>query len=494
MENTPWIQGPEASLEDVLAARDNRSALQQRLLYLYRKPLICFTLNMAGPVKSFPLAKETFLQGKKEILSLLSANGFALPHYEESLTAAGSQGFFVVAAHALTLKKLLVQLEDSHPLGRLFDIDVLVLCTEPDAKDSGPAQQDPAGLPLSAHPFSRGWRKLSREEIQAPLRNCLLCPNPAFLCSRNRTHSVSQLFAKECQIMEEYFHPKWAAAIGSLFSKAMVYEVSTTPKPGLVDRWHTGAHKDMDISLFMDSIGALQPYFIKCARLGLDWDHRQDLSGLFSQLRPLGQRAEELMRQATGQVNTHKGLIFSGGILCAAAGYTYGHKASVLPKDISSVCREMLTGLSEDFKSISSRAPKSHGESLFIQYGLKGIRGEAMEGFPTVMDKGLPVFQACSARGFLPYRCGKIALLYLIAFSEDTNIIIRSSYQTWRTIQATLQRYLSRNSLDTLQEDKIIGRLDAWFVRDNISPGGSADLLALVYFLDFIDKTLLPLS
>ena len=100
--------------------------------------------------------------------------------------------------------------------------------------------------------------------------------------------------------------------------KSLLYEVSVTPKPGLVDRDNPGAHGDMDYYSFIDSAAALAPYFSRCAALGRD--SLCEPGEVLTRLRPLGLEAEEAMKQATGGANTHKGLIFSLGILCAAAG------------------------------------------------------------------------------------------------------------------------------------------------------------------------------
>ncbi len=50
-------------------------------------------------------------------------------------------------------------------------------------------------------------------------------------------------------------------SISQLALKALLYEVSLSPKPGLVDRFDNGAHDDMSFMTFIDSMIALSPFF-----------------------------------------------------------------------------------------------------------------------------------------------------------------------------------------------------------------------------------------
>ncbi len=98
-----------------------------------------------------------------------------------------------------------------------------------------------------------------------------------------------------------------------------MYEVCTTPKPGLVDRHNNGSHRDMDLFTFLDSTTALLPYWHQAVSIG------QETAGLlpeetFARLREAGLAAERAMFRATGGVNTHKGAVFSLGCVLGAAG------------------------------------------------------------------------------------------------------------------------------------------------------------------------------
>ena len=75
-------------------------------------------------------------------------------------------------------------------------------------------------------------------------------------------------------------------------------------------------------------------------------------------------------------------------------------------------------------------------------------------------------------------------MLYYIANTEDTNIISRSDYETAEKIKRVLKKFLDRK--DYRKQLEILPALDAYFVKHNISPGGSADMLALTYFLHLL--------
>ncbi len=456
-QNTnPWLIGREPSLAQILDAREERWHSLLKAQAAHPKTLLSLTLNIPGPIKQFPLAENTFDEGMasiQEILRLHQCEPLLVKSFPEE---TGSWGYILTDADPVDCKRWTTKLEETHPLGRIWDIDVL----------------------------RANGEKISRQAIGYPARACLLCGRPAFLCGRSRAHNPEELLDREIAWMQDFFTERLSRRIAGLFTKAMTYEVTTTPKPGLVDSCHNGSHRDMDIGLFMDSIAALFPYFQKCGAFGARWPAK-DEPGLFAALRPLGIEAENTMYQATNHVNTHKGLIFSGGILCAAAAHTIVQKKSCSPADLSALCVKMLSALEADFENGAS----THGMQLYKRYGFKGIRGEAAAGFPTLFGVGLPVFLRCRSLGFFPFKSGRIALLHLIACCEDTNFITRAGFSSWKTVTQRLNSFLKSTPLDQLPEKEILQEMDVYFIRKNISPGGSADLLALVYFLYFLTNT-----
>lgn len=468
MKHELWTSGNCVSLEEILNARENRVKIQQKMLQKAPTCLLSFTLNIPGPVKVFPYTKWAYEVGSSIIskgVSLL--NGDVLEQFEAK-NETGWEGFFALNLPPEEIKTYLLEQEEHHPLGRLFDFDVL--------RTDG--------------------SKLSRQELGFPERTCLLCGNPAFLCGRSRTHSAQELLAKEIELMENFFISRLSNHIGLLMQKALFYEVNTSLKPGLVDRLHNGSHKDMGLSTFINSAYSLSDYFCQCVKEGLSCDcSKKDLPLLFQKLRSIGKQAEKTMLFATQGINTHKGIIFSGGILCAAIGYYI----STNSKDISSenfllslpeICRCMLPELLSDYLTLTPDTAKTNGEKLYLKYKITGIRGEAKEGFPLLFNVGFPLFQAVLKKGFSLWQAGLITLLHYIACTEDTNLIIRSDYQLACKIQKNLQQFLAHATYE--KQLSILPKLDAFFVSRNISPGGSADMLALTYFLYFIQNIPCP--
>ncbi|MDK2809969.1 MAG: triphosphoribosyl-dephospho-CoA synthase [Petroclostridium sp.] len=273
--------------------------------------------------------------------------------------------------------------------------------------------------------------------------------------------------------------------------ESLLYEVSATPKPGLVDRRNAGAHKDMDYFTFMSSTAALAHYFYKSAVLGAE-AAQKDPADLFNNLRALGIEAEKRMFEATGGVNTHKGLVFSLGIICAAAASCYfENNGSKLDCEIiSSKIIKMTRGLSERELTASQNKEKmTYGEKIYKKYGIKGIRGEAESGYSTVLSTSLPVM-----RELVNSRAADIndilvqVLLYLMTVSEDTNVIARHDLCILEYVKEYARRALSLGGIFTEEGRKIIYEMDEDFIKKNISPGGSADLLAVTVMFYLLES------
>ena len=279
------------SLVQMLDARERRVQHQQELLAQYHKPLICFTMNICGPIKDSPLIRRGFARGR-QLLRQQFLRAKLVPLREDAIReVTGCEAFYVLDADPLTIKKFTTDIEDATPLGRLFDMDVI----RPDG------------------------RKVDREELHLEGRRCLICGGPAKVCSSRRIHTVAELQEKTTEILTEARDAQDIADAARLAVRALLYEVTTTPKPGLVDRRNSGSHRDMDVFTFMDSAAALYPYFEVCARTGRE-TAEQPAPETFAALRPLGREAEGEMLDATGGVNTHKGALYSFALLLSALG------------------------------------------------------------------------------------------------------------------------------------------------------------------------------
>lgn len=456
-----WILGHQVELSEMLDGRERRAWVQRRLLENYQKTLICFTLNIAGPVKVFPLSEEAFSIGRKRINDALEQAKMHVLEEEILPCSYGMEAYWVVQEDALEIKRILTEVEEETPLGRLFDIDVLW----------------PNGS------------KVSRQDIGYPPRTCIICGEPASDCAGGRVHSVDELQEKMAEIIAGEIRRVGLSPemVGRLCRMAMLHEVYTTPKPGLVDRNNTGSHQDMDVELFEKSSRILEPYFVRCTEMGAQKSHFP-ANCLLSDLRPLGIQAESDMLSVTDGVNTHKGMIFSLGILCGALGQFLGKGEK---PDTVVLCQRAgevaYPALEKDLAGLKIEKARTAGERQYALWGIPGIRGEAASGFLSLQKYGLPILKKELAAGSDLYRAGSVALLYLIGNVVDTNIISRSDYQTQQSLQEQVAMLLKKEASPS--EDEIL-HLDRLFTEKNVSPGGCADLLAISYFLLFLEELL----
>ena len=461
MDINTLVTGKQVRLEEMLLARERRRDMQQMLLETYRLPVISFTLNIVGPVKVFPLAVRTFFEGVRLIEAQCRAWNIPL-HYTCSVREhTGYEQFWVAEGDIRFIKETLCLLEDSVDLGRLFDIDII----------------------------QQGGEKISRTALGFSGRKCLICNQDAFVCSRSRAHTVDELLTRECSIMELYFARRFAGMLSSLSMEALLYEVSVTPKPGLVDRSNNGSHKDMDIFTFEASAVSLNNYFEKFALCGILNSH-EPFSRIFARLRSLGIQAEEAMFRATSNVNTHKGLIFSLAIMNCSLGYLYARSVPYSAAALLDINRKLVQDVIEDFKTVTLESARTNGQRLYALYGLKGARGEALSGYATVLKTALPRLKEYMDKGLGLNDAGVLTLLSIIAYCGDTNMVNRSSFQRMKEIQADIRRRLETPGQTDRELLAYALELDQSFIKENLSPGGSADLLALTYFIYLYENRL----
>jgi triphosphoribosyl-dephospho-CoA synthetase len=122
---------------------------------------------------------------------------------------------------------------------------------------------------------------------------------------------------------------------------------------------------------------------------------------------------------------------------------------------------------------------------VYIQNGIRGIRGEVSQGFPTVCSHSLPMLRRMLAEGHSMNDAGIAALLCLLAHTDDTNSIHRSNLETLRAIQRDIAAFReSKPDIEALREKA--AALDKEFIARNISPGGCAELLGVTLFLYFL--------
>ncbi len=438
----------QVTLNEILEAREARVRTQQELLQKHCAPLVCFTMNIAGPVKTTPVIERAFVEGLRQIEAVLAA--CEVRERREEHAKCGPVAFWAVNGDAAFLKKKMIKIEETHPVGRLFDIDVL-------AADG---------------------KKASRPRE----RGCIVCGAPGRACAAGRLHPVSEITAVTARMMRDYFLDLDTKRVAFLAKNSLLQEVHTAPKPGLVDPTSRGSHTDMDVAAFARSAEALEPYFQKCAQTGAIF-RDEPSETLFLRLRALGIEAERSMYAVTGGVNTHKGAIFSMGLLTAAIGKLLSPDGCLpstdkILEEAASIARPAIE---RDLKNANG---STAGERAFLERGARGIRGEVQDGFPSVKKIAIPAYRKALRKGKSKNDAGVLALLHLIANVYDTNLYKRGGEAGVLYAQERARALLAVGD----PAPQALQQMDADLSARNLSPGGCADLLAITYFLTELES------
>ncbi|MCR1926753.1 triphosphoribosyl-dephospho-CoA synthase CitG [Enterococcus gallinarum] len=281
-------------------------------------------------------------------------------------------------------------------------------------------------------------------------------------------------------------------AVANMAIEALLYEVALSPKPGLVDRYDNGAHTDMDFFLFIKSIQTLAPFFEMYISTG--YKHTGSLSELFQKIRKIGQHAEGEMLHSTNNVNTHKGANFSFAVILGSVGYYIQKERGSsfsLPlsesetSQIFCIVKEMCHGLVSNDFSIVDEKKMSYGEKIYKKYNLTGIRGEAEAGYPTIQTEVLPIVRSLDGENKEELLLN--TLLILMSVTEDSNLIHRGGVNAWKKVQNVSKAILAQNY--NLKELIIVLKeYNKELIANHLSPGGSADLLAVTIFFLLLEK------
>lgn len=248
--------------------------------------------------------------------------------------------------------------------------------------------------------------------------------------------------------------------ISFLASYSISRELDTTPKPGLVDKKDSGAHKDMDYTLMSKSIKALHPYFYKLSYLAYN---EENLS--INNIQTIGIEAEKNMFATTCGVNTYKGALFSMGLVLVSAILVY--------KEHGFVDKILLQNQIKLLSTQFSQPHNTHGEKVLEENKIKGALSSAMEGYVLLFEKWLPFIEN---NGFDNQSLIKLLLLIMTDL-DDTNIYYRKGKQVALQVKQRAKSLLENFSL--LEVEK----LNNEFIKENISPGGAADMLSLTLFV-----------
>ena len=403
----------QINLEQMLAARDRRAEIQNKLL-ANAEPgacLVCLTLNIAGDVKRTPMTRMLFDRGLFEF----DKAGLDVQEYIETDEPTGTEAFWLLDEDAEDVKRRLESIEEDKTIAasRLFDFDVLTY-------------------------DGFGPQKLSRTKS----RKCLICDKPAAECSRSRAHGLDAVKAETDRLLKEFCSDTLAKAAYD----SLIAELETTPKPGLVDLNNNGSHTDMDADTFIISANTLLPYFKDAALLGMNGCSMKEL-------RARGIQADKEMFEATGGINTHQGMIYSMGLLLAGMG------------------RSLTIG--GDCIDNASSLAKEDAKQNF------GATSHAISGFPDAVY--------CAERLALHSESNDInnaavfAIIDSMARLEDTNLIRRGGRDG---LNFAKKKAAETATLPKNNRMEAIYRFDEEMIERNLSPGGSADMLALAFLIN----------
>jgi holo-ACP synthase/triphosphoribosyl-dephospho-CoA synthase len=341
--------------------------------------------------------------------------------------------------------------EQNHPLGRFIDVDL----------------NDQDGITISS-----GKSKL-----------CFFClERPAIECRRENAHEPEELRAFMFPKMDAFCRQQRELAIikklSSLAQQALLTEISLTPKPGLIDKFSSGSHSDMNYQTFINSTAAISPFFEDLVREGFAF-RDTDLTKALPVIRTIGLRMESAMYGATNNVNTQKGIIFLMGLSLFACGLNYERSGRFDSNEfhtiIGAICKGIVNRELGDFPGTI----RSHGEVIFQKYGQSGARGEAETGFQTVFESGLPPLAGVTdLNSEALIKC----FLAIASANEDTNILYRSDADVLDNFKNRCRTALEEYS------DRTYTSVIDYCRENNISPGGSADLLAVTIFVWLVLK------
>ena len=253
--------------------------------------------------------------------------------------------------------------------------------------------------------------------------------------------------------------------ISRLATAALRAELDTTPKPGLVDRKDNGAHRDMDLAMMNTSIDALQPYFDKLAWMG----HHSDVIDA-DEVRRIGLEAERAMLAATGGVNTHRGALFAMGLTLVAAAWAHTRDGRV--------GQETLQRLIMQTAGQFAPTAGTHGNDAVNAHRVMGALDFAKNGYAQLFSDWLPAYGRYLAED--AETANHRLLLLIMSQLDDTNIIHRVGYEQAQQVKREARALLDSFSISGLEQ------MNRDYIARNISPGGSADMVALTIFIHSI--------
>lgn len=449
------------ALENILHARDKRADYRRGFAEA-GFPSLSVSLNIAGYPKSNHSTKAFFAILINDLKDYLKANKININIQQEVNITDYDGDFFIVPlsknSDVIAIKAITERYEANHSAGRVIDIDITT-----------------AGF----EPISSGKRK-----------KCIVCKNQAAVdCMRSKNHPLTEVRKVTFGVIDTFISNKRDEIIkrqlSSYIIKSLLYEISLTPKPGLVDFADSGIHTDMNYYTFINSTSTLTSYFNDIINLAVT-DKNADLKTALPQIRFIGIKAERAMFDQTKGVNTQKGGIFLLGLSAYAAAYTITNHGffdiNVCSDIIKTVCKDIVNN-----ELVNGNADQSHGVECFKKYGSGGARDEAENGMQTAIKYG---YNLLKSSGIVLNRNSNkktldthlfACLLNIMSNNVDSNILYRSNQLTIEEFK-TLSYSAYLQIKNGIEPQLALTELTLFCNNHRISAGGSADLLSVAIF------------
>ena len=388
--------------------------------------IITVKANIPGADKH---VKESYLLVRYFTNAVLHALGGKAEFYD-----CADGVYAVIKTAGDNMKERTVEIEKTDRIGRFCDIDVYL-----------------KGAKCS---LSRGY-----------MRTCYICEQPAFVCSRQGNHTAEQLLGVLKRGTREYF----SSILADIIKQSLLAELNLENKFGLVTPTSQGSHADLNYGIMLKSQDAIIPYLVQLFWAGFDSDGAE---GLLSKLRPIGIEAENAMFEAV-KTNTYKGFIFVAGVLLVSVGCVISRNECNF-NDIFSTAAKICNGITNELEN----GGESNGITAYKNYKITGARGHAEQGFPVVKSAIELIDGNTSPDNLLKVLC------HIVGGIEDTVLLKRSK---------SLEKYLyfkHKISSADIADKAQLKQLNEECIKNNISIGGSADILATAIMLNKL-RTLL---
>jgi holo-ACP synthase/triphosphoribosyl-dephospho-CoA synthase len=440
----------------ILSAKEETYLAKCQAIMRHSLPLVSLALNVPGWPKTNKLLRKFFFDSVSEFRSFALAHRLIIVLQSEKILENynGLTYFssFEFPKSVVKAKEIAELFENDHPLGRFIDVDIV---------DS------------NSQIISSGKDK-----------PCFICNSKSAIdCMRNETHSIKELTQFQIKSIENYFinkdKKKQYQTLSEILLNALLGEISLHPKPGLVTPLDQGSHSDMDFNSFLQSTSAISNTFTELFHDVLI----ENKQFSFEELRLIGIEAENKMKYATSNLNTHKGAIFLLLIISYSIARLLNIGEDLSNENIKREIRKFNSAIISDPLNV---AAETHGNKVRnkTQNENIGIKAEILNGLPSIFEAGIP--QLCIHQFSLQkstkdkQKILVFSLLSIMGVLDDSNIVYRSHEKALQILKDK-----SHYALKTLQTDNWQPYINLcnWAKKENLSPGGAADILISSIFI-----------